>query len=618
MAKVIATASGVALKPGVSKNRRWYTPEIVSDAVASAQRRIAAGETLEIRREDDEENSPLTQKTHHGAEDDSTRIVGRLTGVSLDENGSARYSAAFADTAHGRTIASLVDISDGEPPFLKGVSIRGHWKGTVRKVQGPDGKPVETADGLELDGLDYTATPGVTGAEVDTFAWAGKSGRSETTERVLITESAEAHVTTFTEETGVQYEGGRPPAALSEAVREALAGGHVLENGLCVTCTPVTEGGDAPGDGSKPYGNVSYADPGYQSDKKKRYPLDSKVHAKAAWSYVAQKANAAKYTAAQLKRVKGRIMAALKKFGVSVAAESAGWTIGEPVAVGEALAEWWPGSDPSASGSYCLNASNGPTSLTISSYSLDPEDLDPILRAAADAACKALAALDPDMDGDIDVPGATHADTDHDGGRESAPGEPDETTETSDADEADDTAADAAETQEEAVSDTTTETAAAAPATVTLTAEQFDAMLARVAAPAPAAAVTPAASETAQPAAVTPAAPAAPAAPVAETAGQREARISALVEAGVAAAAAAQGLSVTETDEQMVQRLIEAQLTPLRQAAAERDGTGTRRKGLLDDIAEEAPGTGKMLQEASGKDLALLAGAAFPPPPSRR
>ena len=76
-------------------------------------------------------------------------------------------------------------------------------------------------------------------------------------------------------------------------------------------------GGDAPGDGSKPYGDVTYADPGYQSDKKKRYPLDTKKHAKAAWAYIAKAKNAAAYTASQLASIKSKIKAALSKFGVT-------------------------------------------------------------------------------------------------------------------------------------------------------------------------------------------------------------------------------------------------------------------------------------------------------------
>lgn len=67
-----------------------------------------------------------------------------------------------------------------------------------------------------------------------------------------------------------------------------------------------------------PYGNVTYADPGYQSDGKKRYPIDSAAHVKAAWSYINQTDNASQYTAAQLARIKARIKAAAKKFGIQI------------------------------------------------------------------------------------------------------------------------------------------------------------------------------------------------------------------------------------------------------------------------------------------------------------
>ena len=70
----------------------------------------------------------------------------------------------------------------------------------------------------------------------------------------------------------------------------------------------------------KPYGDVTYADPGYQSDHKKRYPINTADHARAAWSYINQDSNARKYTADELKAIKGRIRAALKRFGVEVAA----------------------------------------------------------------------------------------------------------------------------------------------------------------------------------------------------------------------------------------------------------------------------------------------------------
>lgn len=61
---------------------------------------------------------------------------------------------------------------------------------------------------------------------------------------------------------------------------------------------------------------VSYADPGYQDDGKKRYPLHTPDHVKAAWSYVNQPRNAKRYTPEQLKTIKSRIKAAAKKFGI--------------------------------------------------------------------------------------------------------------------------------------------------------------------------------------------------------------------------------------------------------------------------------------------------------------
>jgi hypothetical protein len=66
----------------------------------------------------------------------------------------------------------------------------------------------------------------------------------------------------------------------------------------------------------EPYGDVKYADPGYQDDGKKRYPLDTEAHCRAAWSYINVAKNAAKYTPEQLKEIKGRIQTALKKYGV--------------------------------------------------------------------------------------------------------------------------------------------------------------------------------------------------------------------------------------------------------------------------------------------------------------
>ena len=65
----------------------------------------------------------------------------------------------------------------------------------------------------------------------------------------------------------------------------------------------------------KPYGDVEYADP-----KNGKYPLDTEEHAKAAWAYISMPKNAAEYpmNGVSLVSVKAAILAALKKFGVTV------------------------------------------------------------------------------------------------------------------------------------------------------------------------------------------------------------------------------------------------------------------------------------------------------------
>lgn len=66
----------------------------------------------------------------------------------------------------------------------------------------------------------------------------------------------------------------------------------------------------------EPYGDVEYADPGYQKDGKKRYPIDTEAHVRAALSYIGQSRNASEYSSDQLSKIKARIMAAAKKFGI--------------------------------------------------------------------------------------------------------------------------------------------------------------------------------------------------------------------------------------------------------------------------------------------------------------
>lgn len=63
----------------------------------------------------------------------------------------------------------------------------------------------------------------------------------------------------------------------------------------------------------QPYGeDNTYADPGYQSDKKKRYPLGSAEEVRAAWNYIHKGRDADKYSPEHLSEIKSRIVRAWK------------------------------------------------------------------------------------------------------------------------------------------------------------------------------------------------------------------------------------------------------------------------------------------------------------------
>lgn len=535
MAAVVAHVTGTALAPGVSRNGRLYTRENIAKAVARGQARIADGQR------------PISMRTHHASGDDSTHIVGRVTRLWQDpETGKARYAADIADTAHGRDIAALTDDSDGEPQFLRGVSIRGAWADDPR-TETVDGREVQTADDLEIAGLDYTAEPGVDDADVSHIR---QPKESEHAQFPIVESAPDAMVTAPIVEADAPTASGKPAAPQTKASR--------------------------------------YADPGYQPDKAKRYALDSKDQAKAAWSFINVPKNAKLYTAAQLKRIKGRIKAALRKFGVEISPEEH-WVIDHSyLAESAELAEHYGEAYRDGQGSFCVSLSNGPLNISISSYCVDPADLDLIGRAAMGAACDALKAIDPDMDGDMDVPGADADDTDGDTGgggddrmeSAAAPAQlseaenppavpaaepaPDAAAEAEGAQDPDAQPAPETEPAPEAAADNDTEEepvvtepttpaaenapAATVPATpgVTLTNEQFQMLLAAVQPQAPA----PVESAPAAPVAETPAAPA-PAAPQA-----------------------------TETQEQMIARMVKEGVTTGIQSLVETGGIKAARKGL--------------------------------------
>jgi phage head maturation protease len=62
-----------------------------------------------------------------------------------------------------------------------------------------------------------------------------------------------------------------------------------------------------------PRGSVEYADPGYQEDGKRRYPVDTERHIRAAWNFINRPSNARRYAAAQFDEIRARIIAAWKE-----------------------------------------------------------------------------------------------------------------------------------------------------------------------------------------------------------------------------------------------------------------------------------------------------------------
>jgi Family of unknown function (DUF6582) len=68
-----------------------------------------------------------------------------------------------------------------------------------------------------------------------------------------------------------------------------------------------------PDEGRRKYGNTTFADP-----TNKKYPIDTPGRIKAAWAYIHQPNNAAKYTPGERRLIQGRIRAAAKRAKVTL------------------------------------------------------------------------------------------------------------------------------------------------------------------------------------------------------------------------------------------------------------------------------------------------------------
>jgi uncharacterized Zn finger protein (UPF0148 family) len=358
-ATTAAVVKGTFLRPGISKNKRLYTTENIGKAVSRMQEAIKSPTGL-----------PITMATSHAAAygDDATATVGRVTKVLQRTDGSAYFEADIANTTNGR------DVAVGTVgKFVKGISIRGGWMSQPKYAEGDEG--VVTADDMAVVGIDFTSRPGVEGAQIEdaNFVESYDGGMS----KVFFESIEEAEIAElFNEETDEEAEDKR----ISEAVTEAL--NIILEK-----------------DTAKPYGDVKYADPGYQSDKKARYPIDTAAHTRAAWAYINVASNASAYSSAQVSRIKSRIKSAAKKFGISVTEE-----FNSIVDDFKSLIEDYAS----------MNIYNGAGSVSISGSTDDAGKLAAVALRVAASAVIALNALDPDADGDIDLSGGDSSDSDSD------------------------------------------------------------------------------------------------------------------------------------------------------------------------------------------------------------
>ncbi len=65
--------------------------------------------------------------------------------------------------------------------------------------------------------------------------------------------------------------------------------------------------------GEQQYGEVDFADP-----TNKKYPIDTPAHIRAAWSYINQSDNAAKYKPDEVEIIKEHIRRAAGKHGIDI------------------------------------------------------------------------------------------------------------------------------------------------------------------------------------------------------------------------------------------------------------------------------------------------------------
>lgn len=230
------------------------------------------------------EMTKASKDGHHKSAEGSNRMVRRLPEVFLDRNFRVKRSDASEETISHNSIKSAVIIALQSDDRFKNEDANGN------KYPSFYLHDIEEDEDGNYRAIVYDANYEMSAAEFDFDG-----------EHALIGEVYPVQWKGAYEKTD---DGGEDRSRPTYFIREADCEELTLDMQL------------VRGDGKEPYGDVEYADPGYQKDKKKRYPINTKAHAKAAWDYINKKKNAGKYTSQQLSHIKGKIKAACKKFGV--------------------------------------------------------------------------------------------------------------------------------------------------------------------------------------------------------------------------------------------------------------------------------------------------------------
>jgi hypothetical protein len=110
-------------------------------------------------------------------------------------------------------------------------------------------------------------------------------------------------------------------SALAESVTVALSGLTAAQGGWAERTAYDRRAAVALAGSSakEPYGDVQYADPGYQADGKRRFPLDTSEHVRLSWSLINQGDSASQYQPEHLGEVRNKIKLAARKHGIDIA-----------------------------------------------------------------------------------------------------------------------------------------------------------------------------------------------------------------------------------------------------------------------------------------------------------